>query len=174
MKKLLLLLIFVLFNLTVFGQTAEIKKVSFGSGIEDIYLAKDDGKGKNGDIAGRFATTDIPIHCVVMLATDKAVTVKMTFVAVNVKGVKPESKVVTTVYKTDGTQNIVNFTGKPDGVWTAGSYRVDIFLDGVAAGNLPFEIEKSAEIENTPAVKKFVPSKNFISKPKPRRIAKNQ
>ncbi len=175
MKKYLFLLIFFISNMAIFGQTLEKTNVLPGDGIEDIYLTKDDGKGKKGDIAEKFATTDVPIHCVVMLDSEKSVTVKMIFVAVSVKGVKPESKVVTTVYKTDGMQNIVNFTGRPDGVWTAGTYRVDIFLDGKPAGNRLFEIEKpAAEIEKIPAGKKFVPSKNFVSKPKPlRRIAKN-
>ena len=178
-KKLLFLLSFVFLTLNVFGQTSENKAVLISNSVEDIYLAKDDGKGKAGDISGNFTTTDVPIHCVVLLNTDAAATVKMVFVAVSVKNVKPESKVVTVSYKTDGRQNQVNFTGRPDGLWTAGTYRVDIFLDGKAAGNRVFEIEQSlvkgekTEKSAPPAVKSFAAPKNSPKSKPVRRTAKN-
>lgn len=109
-----------------------------------MYLAKDDGKGKAGEQVGEFLTTDIPIHCVVLLDSMAKVTVKMNFVAVNVSGVKAETKVVTASYTTKAGQNRVFFTGRPDGRWTPGKYRVDLFIDGKAATNLAFEIKASA------------------------------
>jgi len=69
------------------------------------------------------------------------VTIKMNFVAVSVNGVKPETKVVTASYTTKDGQNRVNFTGRPDGKWTPGKYRVDLFIDGKATKNLEFEIK---------------------------------
>src|SRR5437763_1138042 len=88
--------------------------------IKEVYLARDDGNGKAGDQAEEFRTTDIPIHCVILLETAGKVTVKMNFVAVKVTGVKPETKVVTASYTTSEKQNRVNFTGTPDGAWTPG------------------------------------------------------
>jgi hypothetical protein len=111
--------------------------------IEDVYLARDDGSGKVGDQAEEFRTTDIPIHCVVLLDNAGRVTVKMNFVAVKVAGVRPETKVVTASYTTTDKQNRVNFTGRPDGVWTAGVYRVDLFIDGKAAKSIEFAIKAS-------------------------------
>ncbi|MBP9665087.1 MAG: hypothetical protein KBD94_10735 [Pyrinomonadaceae bacterium] len=108
--------------------------------VEEAYLAKDDGKGKAGEQVGEFLTTDIPIHCVVLLDSMAKVTVKMNFVAVNVSGVKAETKIVTASYTTKAGQNRVYFTGRPDGRWTPGKYRVDLFLDGKAASNIAFEI----------------------------------
>ena len=114
------------------------------AGIEEAYLAKDDGEGKAGEQVTEFQTTDVPIYCVVLLESNQAALVKMTFVAVAVAGVKPETKVVTASYTTREAQNKVNFTGRPDGKWTPGKYRVDLFLNGKMARNLVFEIKSSA------------------------------
>lgn len=124
--------------------------------VAELYLARDNGNGEAGDIAESFFTNDIPIYCVVQLDSMKPATVKMTFVAVKVQGVKPETKVITTSYKTNGKQSRVNFTGTPDKVWTAGFYRIDIFVDEKLAKNLEFEIKKTpqqVEKEKQPAPK---------------------
>ncbi len=85
----------------------------------------------------------------------------MNFVAVGVTGVKADTKVVTASYTTKEGQNRVNFSGKPDGKWTPGKYRVDIFLDGKIAKNIEFEIKGSGG--NTTAVKTLSP----VDDPKP-------
>lgn len=108
--------------------------------VGEVYLAKDNGEGKAGDQVSEFGVSDIPIHCVVLLESPVKTTVKMNFVAVSVSGVKPDTKVVTASYTTKNGQNRVNFTGRPDGKWTPGNYRVDIFLDGKLAKNLEFAI----------------------------------
>jgi hypothetical protein len=124
--------------------------------VEELYVAKDDGTGKAGEQVSEFATTDVPIYCVVLLDAQGKVTVKMNFVAVSVAGVKPDTKVVTASYTTKDGQNRVNFTGRPDGRWTAGKYRVDIFLDGKVGKNITFDIRASggAATDNSSA-KKF-------------------
>lgn len=129
-----------------YAQSVEPRDVPSAPTIEEAYLAKDDGKGKAGEQATEFTTTDIPIYCVVLLDTQKAVTVKINFVAVNVSGVKAETKVVTASYTTKDGQNRVNFTGRPDGSWTPGKYRVDIFLDGKAAKAVEFEIKGQSAV----------------------------
>ena len=121
MKALFLLLLFALFSLNSLAQDVTPP----AGGVEDVYLAKDDGEGKAGDVVTTFGISDIPIHCIVQLDTVKIATVKMNLVAVSVPGVKPETKVVTTSYTTKGNQNQVNFTGRPDKVWTPGKYRVE-------------------------------------------------
>ena len=158
----------VFFTSDIFGQSERNQIAAtdvFIQKIEKIYLAKDD-KGKAGAEAESFSTTDIPIHCVIYLKSDKPTIIKMNFIAVKVAGVKPETKVISASYKTVGSQNQVYFTGKPEGLWTAGSYRIDIFVDGEAAGNKEFEIIKSPdEFRNpiSPAVKNLIPPK-----PKPK------
>lgn len=109
-------------------------------GIEEAYLAKDNGDGKAGEQVTEFRTTDVPIHCIILLETPAVTTVKMNFVAVNVPGVKADTKVVTTSYTTKAGQNRVNFTGRPDGKWVPGRYRVDLYVDDLIARTIEFSI----------------------------------
>lgn len=131
------------------------------SAIEDVFLARDDGNGKAGDVVEGFMTADIPIFCIVRLTTDKSVTVKMNLVAVKVAGVKPETKVVSTSYTTKENQNRVNFSGRPHGAWVAGTYRIDVFVDGVQEKSVTFQMTASGP---PVGASKFAPSK-----PKPTR-----
>jgi hypothetical protein len=110
--------------------------------VDEVYLAKDDGHGKAGEQVTEFTQSDIPIHCVVLLESAGKATVKMTFVAVAVPGVKPDTKVVSASYTTGENQDRVNFTGRPDGKWTPGRYRVDIFVDGKQGKQLEFNIKQ--------------------------------
>jgi len=112
--------------------------------VKDVYLAKDDGSGKAGEPVTSFVTTDVPIHCVVLLDSAKPANVKMNFVAVSVPGVKAETKVVSTSYTTKDGQDRVNFTGRPAKLWVTGKYRLDIFLDGKFVKDLQFDIQKPA------------------------------
>jgi hypothetical protein len=131
--------------------------------VDEVYLAKDNGSGKAGEQVAEFTTSDIPIYCVVMLDRAAKVTVKMNFVAVAVTGVKADTKVVTASYTTNEKQNRVNFTGSPDGRWTPGRYRVDIFLDGKPQKQLEFTIKGASSA--SPAAAKFV---DAAPKPKPK------
>lgn len=164
--KILSVILFTIFTLNVFGQT-EPKSV----GVEELYLAKDDGKGKAGDVAESFQTNDVPIHCIIQLDSMNPTTVKMNFVAVEVKGVKAETKVVSVSYKTNGKQNSVDFTGKPEKIWTAGNYRIDIFLDDKLIQSKTFEIKNPPTLPA--AANSFQPSKPIAPKPKPKRNRKN-
>jgi len=141
--------IFILFVLAgvVSGQSNEAPvtgTAAANAGVEDIYLAKDNGSGKAGDPVSSFAISDIPIFCVVQLSSTKPVTVKMNFVAMSVSGVKADSNVVSVSYATKDGENRVNFKGKPGDKWSPGKYRVEILLDGKLARDLVFEI-RSAE-----------------------------
>lgn len=149
MKVLFAFAVLILGVVGVFAQTDTPPKPA----IEELYLARDNGEGKAGDQVSEFRTNDIPIYCVVLLETNQKVTVKMNFVAVSVAGVKPETKVVTASYTTKENQNRVNFTGTPDGKWTPGKYRVDIFLDGKPAKNLEFEIKGAGGNPSTNALR---------------------
>jgi hypothetical protein len=158
-----------LFAFSAFGQAEEVAKTLEPQtvGVDSVYLARDNGEGKAGDMSESFLTTDIPIYCVVQLNSTKPAIVKMNLVAVNVAGVKAESRVITVSYKTNGKQDRVSFTGKPDGVWTAGSYRIDVFVDDKLTVGKTFEIKKSpSEIQKSAAqAENFVPPK---PKPKPK------
>ena len=45
-------------------------------GIEDVYLARDNGEGKAGEQVTEFRTTDVPIYCVVVLDSRTKAVVK--------------------------------------------------------------------------------------------------
>lgn len=142
-----------LFSLAAFAQAPQ-PLIGPASKVEDVHLAKDDGRGKAGEVTDIFAPSDIPIHCVVALTDSEPKAVKMLLVAVKVPGVRPESKVVTAAYATREKQNRVYFTGRPEGKWTAGSYRIDIFVEGKLERSVAFEV-KGAGIPA--AASKFTP-----------------
>ena len=140
-------------------------------GIEEAYLAKDDGNGKAGEQVTEFRTTDVPIYCVILLGADAKAVVKMNFVAVSVPGVKPETKVVTSTYTTKEGQNRVNFIGRPEDRWTPGKYRVDLFLNGKIERIVEFHIKGSGVNSNNSAVK-YLQSPESLKSPV-KRPAKN-
>ena len=113
--------------------------------VAEIYLAKDDGTGEAGDPVTTFETTDVPIYCVVKLDSAESVTVKMQLVAVSVTGVKPGTKVVAASYTTKDLQDRVNFTGRPQGNWVAGRYRVDIYVDNVQVASREFAVQRATQ-----------------------------
>lgn len=160
-KAVFLIIVSVLSCYTIFAQTAP---PALTGRIEEVYLAKDDGAGKAGEPVTEFRTTDVPIYCVVLLESGEKAVVKMNFVAVNVAGVKPETKVVTASYTTKGGQDRVNFTGRPDGKWTSGKYRVDLFLNGKKVRDVEFDIKGAAE--NSTAIKYLQPTET----PKPKKL----
>lgn len=160
--KIALLVLFVsVCSIGAYGQTKT------DVGVDDIYLAKDDGKGQAGEAATVFRTTDIPIHCVVQLDSTTPVTVKMNLVVESVAGVRAETKVVSTSYTTKDGQNRVNFTGRPDGKWTPGKYRAEIFVDGKLSKNLSFEIKDPAS--TTAGIRSFQPRKSTRATSPPRK-----
>jgi len=152
------------------GALAQTPVLMPSTGIEEVYLAKDDGEGKAGEQVTEFRTTDIPIYCVILLESNKQAIVKMNFVAVNVSGVKPETKVVTASYTTKDGQNRVFFTGRPYEKWTPGRYRVDLFLDGKIAKNVEFDIKG---VGGGTTASKFQANETIKPKP-PKRTVKNQ
>src|ERR1700742_4217485 len=105
LKKALLIFFVCICSIGAFGQTKT------DVGVDDIYLAKDDGKGQAGEAATTFRTTDIPIYCIVQLDSTAPATVKMNLVAESVAGVKADTKVVSTSYTTKDGENRVNFNG---------------------------------------------------------------
>jgi len=166
-KSVFLLTIFVLCCYAAFAQAPQ---PSPSTGIEEVYLARDNGEGKAGDQVTEFKVTDIPIYCVVLLDSTAVRVVKMNFVAVNVSGVKPETKVVTASYTTKDGQNRVFFTGRPYEKWTPGRYRVDLLLDGKIAKNVEFDIKG---VGGGTTASKFQANETIKPKP-PKRTVKNQ
>ncbi len=142
MKMFCALFVCLLLSFAVSAQTSETENKT-ELGVEEITLSRDDGSGQIGDEAESFVTTDVPIHCSILLNSMESATVKMNLVVVKATGLKPESKIITVSYKTNGKQNRVNFTTSPEKFWTEGKYRVDIFIDGKISESKEFEITKA-------------------------------
>jgi hypothetical protein len=135
------LLLCFLTAVSVSGQTQTNGEAEVG--IEEIYVARSDGNGKPGEKSETFFTNDIPIYCVIQLNSSVPATVKMNFIAVKANNLKPETKIVTVSYKTNGNQNRVYFNASPEGKWSAGTYRVDISVNGKSPAGHIFEIKSS-------------------------------
>ncbi len=161
MKIVLIISLCLFFSFDAFAQTEPENKNAEIS-IEEISLARDDGSGKPGEITEKFLTTDTPIHCIIQLSSTKSATVKMILVAVKANGLKPETKSISVSYKTNGNENGVTFNASPRGVWAAGDYRADVYINDKFAKSQTFKIEKSpteAQNEKPPAPKTFAPRK---------------
>jgi len=133
--------------------------------VQDVYLAKDNGKGKAGEEVKAFSTSDVPIWCVVLLETPAVATVKMNFTAVKVPGLRPDTKVISTLYTTKEGQTQVNFKGRPEGTWPPGRYRIDIFLDGRAVKDMEFDIKGAADAAALQSFAPAAPVKRAAKKP---------
>ncbi|HMS43434.1 MAG TPA: hypothetical protein PKE69_24605 [Pyrinomonadaceae bacterium] len=161
MKIVSVIFLCLFFGFSIFAQTDKV-------GIETISLWRVGADGATNEETEGFLTNDKPLLFCVKLNSLKPTTVKMLLVAVDVKGIKPETKSVTISFTTNGKQNIVNFRANPEGSWLAGKYRADIYINNKLAANKEFMIEKPpSQNEN-----ETVPKPN--SKPRTaRRIRKN-
>lgn len=161
MKIVLLVFLCLFFSFDISAQT-ESKTEDAENPVQEISLARDDGSGKPGETAENFNVTDRRIYCIIQLDSEKSVAVKMIFVAAKAERLKPETKIVTVSYTTKENDNGVTFNATPRGVWAAGEYRVDIYIDNKLAKSKKFEIGKAtneASKDKLPAPKSFAPPK---------------
>ncbi|HMT08770.1 MAG TPA: hypothetical protein PKA82_12255 [Pyrinomonadaceae bacterium] len=161
-----------LFAAILFAATAsEARAQPEGGQVTEIYLAKDDGNGAEGERAENFELKDIPIYCIVKLNAPGGTNVKMILLAATVPGIKSGSKIVTTNYTLKAREDQVTFYGQPSDKWLAGKYRVELFLDNKLEKTIDFNIGdaeaaiKAAAKRPTPATKPATITKYKNSKP---------
>ncbi len=109
--------------------------------ITKLSLAKKDSQGNIIEDLEVFGTKDIPIYCYIDLNSEKPTLVKMNFIAVKAKGLRPNTKMVVASYKTKKGESGVAFTASPKSIWATGDYRVDVFLNGKLKESKEFKIE---------------------------------
>lgn len=123
-----------------FAQTKDLVEIK-EQGVEKITLARTDKDGNIEEGIEVFGTKDVPIYCYIDLNSHKPTLVKMEFIAVKAKGLRPDTKIVTVSYKTKNGENSISFNASPAKIWAVGDYRVDVFLDGKIAASKEFKIE---------------------------------
>jgi hypothetical protein len=162
-KIVLLVFLCLFFSFDALSQS-ETETKNAENPVEEVSLARDDGTGKPGETAEKFSVNDRRIYCIIQLNSEKSVAVKMNFIAAKAERLKPETKIVTVSYTTKENDNGVTFNASPNGVWAAGEYRVDIYIDNKLAKSKVFQIGKDANEaskEKLPAPKSFVPRKKI-------------
>ncbi|QQS43112.1 MAG: hypothetical protein IPM63_09355 [Acidobacteriota bacterium] len=105
-----------------------------------ISIAKEEKDGTIAEGLETIGPNDIPLICYIDLPTDDSTVVKMVIVAVKAVGLRANSNYITVSYKTSEGENQVAFNARPASKWPAGSYRVDVFIDGKKAGSKDFKV----------------------------------
>ncbi len=143
MKLILAIFLCLSFLLSASAQTEDTESNDNDeTNVTNITLARKDSDGNIVEDVEVFYPTDIPIYCYVDLSLAKPVLVRVNFIAVKVKGVRPNSKTLSVSYKTKNGENFVTFTGKPEKIWSVGSYRVDILINKKLVKSKEFVVER--------------------------------
>ncbi len=112
-----------------------------GPRYSDIVLS--DAKGGAPKSTFKPQTAKIFLHAN-LVDVPTGAKVKSEWIAVNTNGAAPPNYKIDSVELTVGALiNNVDFNfSKPTAGWPAGAYRVDLFIDGKAAGNVKFTVAK--------------------------------
>ncbi len=118
------------------------KTTESGSGaLENVHLARDDGRGRAGETVTGFKPTDNPLYCVVQLREPKDGTkVKAEWIVVNAGGER-DTKFLEKEFKTTGEMDVVTFTAKLPREWPDGDYKVNVFVNDKLEKSLDFQIK---------------------------------
>ncbi|MFI5386369.1 MAG: hypothetical protein ACHQ50_09635, partial [Fimbriimonadales bacterium] len=100
--------------------------VAFPQTVTKIELAKDNGKGKPGQVVKGFSPTDSPLHCVIRLKPlSSTVIFTGTLIAVNAAKVKNFKIAATDLSATPG-MDIVDFKFSLPRAWPVGNYKIEL------------------------------------------------
>ena len=108
--------------------------------VSKTTLARKESDGTITEDPETFRPKDVPIICYVDLTVDHPVEVRLVSVAKRAVGLRPESRIATVTYKTKQGESGVTFTSRPKGLWAAGSYRADVFLNGTLSDSKDFTV----------------------------------
>jgi len=112
-----------------------------GNHIQEVHMAKDNGRGAPGDETTSFAPGDRTIHCVVKLKEAKRGTaMKFSWWIVDADGSKNQ-KIKDIDYTTRTLENIVHGHLTLPQDWPAGQYKVQVFVNGDLDRTIPYGIQ---------------------------------
>ena len=120
---------------------AEPEDMGPGNHIQDIHMARDNGRGAPGDQTASFGPEDRMIHCVVKLKKAKRGTaMKFSWWIVDADGSKNQ-KIKDIDYTTRTLENIVHGHLSLPEDWPPGKYKVQVFVNGDLDRTINYSIQ---------------------------------
>jgi hypothetical protein len=118
-----------------------LASVAFAQTVTKVELARDNGRGKPGQVITSFSPSDNPLHCVVHIKplTGTAVFTG-TLIAVNAGGVQSYRVASTSLTGGSGV-DLMDFKFNLQRAWPTGSYRVDVQVNGKPLREISFEVK---------------------------------
>ena len=132
-RKLKIMFVFIVLMLSMLACEASFSTAK----ISDAYLTyNSDGSGSTSTF-----TNDQTFYCVVEVenAPDDT-TLKAVWTALDVEGIEP-NLLISEFELTTESENEFTFNLENDQLWPAGTYKVDIYLDGTLEETLEFSVE---------------------------------
>jgi hypothetical protein len=124
------------------AENANASSASTSTGVlEDVHMARDDGKGDPGEQTNTFNVKDRTIHCVTKLKDAQAGTkMKFSWYVVEAEGTSNE-KIRDIDYTTRALENVVHghLTAPRD--WPVGKYKVEVYVNGNLENTLTYTVE---------------------------------
>ena len=120
---------------------AEAEDLGPGNYIQDVHMAKDNGRGAPGDETLSFAPNDRTVHCVVKLKEAKRGTaMKFSWWIVDADGTKNQ-KIKDIDYTTRTLENVVHGHLSLPQDWPIGKYKVQVFVNGDLDRTIAYSIQ---------------------------------
>lgn len=124
------------------SNNANSNSASTSSGaLEDVHMARDDGKGDPGEETETFNANDRTIHCVTKLKDAQSGTkMKFSWFVVEAGDTRNE-KIRDIDYTTRALENVVHghLTAPRD--WPVGKYKVEVYVNGNLEQTVPYTVE---------------------------------
>ena len=112
-----------------------------GNHIQEVHMAKDNGRGAPGDETTSFSAGDRTIHCVVKLKEAKRGTaMKFSWWIVDADGSKNQ-KIKDIDYTTRTLENIVHGHLSLPQDWPIGKYKVQVYVNDDLDRTVPYSIQ---------------------------------
>lgn len=109
--------------------------------VNDLHMARDDGKGNPGEETDHFGPEDRTIHCVAELKEAKpGSSIRFSWVIVEAQGAKDE-KLEESDYSTKPGEEVVHGQVTLPKDWPPGKYKVDVFVNGKLDKTIQFTVE---------------------------------
>ena len=123
------------------GTSGVVEDTGSGAFIEEISMARDNGRGDPGDETTSFNPDDRKIHCVVKLKQAKSGTgMRFSWWIVDADGTQ-NKKIKDIDYTTRTLENIVHAHLSLPQDWPTGKYKVQVYVNGDLDKTVAFSVE---------------------------------